>query len=91
LKDIVNDVYSMGSKQVRLDEDVYAEIADKKRPGETFSDAIDRMVSDWRLSDWGTGRSAEEIEAHRKRLEAMDRIEDEETESLRDELGLDDG
>lgn len=86
----VNDVYSMGSKQVRLDDDVYAEIADEKRQDETFSEAIDRLVSDWRLSEWGTGRSREEIDAHREALESMDRIEAAETEQLREELGLDD-
>lgn len=81
----------MGSKHVRLDDDVYAEIADKMHDDETFSEAIDRMVSDWRLSEWGTGRSQADIDAHREQLDAMDRIETEETEELREELGLDDG
>ena len=79
----------MGSKQVRLDEDVYAEIADKRQEGETFSEAIERMVSDWRLSEWSTGRSQAAIDAHRDRLEAMDRIEAEETEDLRERLDPD--
>ncbi|WP_248517881.1 antitoxin VapB family protein [Salinarchaeum laminariae] len=81
----------MGSKQIRLDDDVYAEIADGKRDDETFSDAIDRMVSDWRLSEWGTGRSQSEIEAHREQLDEMDRIDAEETAELREQLGIDDG
>lgn len=42
----------MGTKQVRLDEDVYARIEDKKREDETFSEAIDRLTSDWTLTEW---------------------------------------
>jgi len=42
----------MGSKQVRLDEDVYARIQDQRRPDETFSEAIDRLTSDWSLVEW---------------------------------------
>jgi len=37
----------VGTRQVPLSEDVYAKIEDKKRPDESFSDAIDRLTSDW--------------------------------------------
>lgn len=36
----------MGTKNVRLDEDVYERIRDRKRPDETFSEAIDRLTGD---------------------------------------------
>lgn len=74
----------MGSKQVRLDEDVYARIRDAKRDDETFSDAVDRLTSDWSLAKWAqkyetdTERSA----SHREMLAELDEIDKQEANSI---------
>ncbi|WP_101294094.1 antitoxin VapB family protein [Halegenticoccus soli] len=41
----------MGTKNVRLDEDVYERIKAKKRDGETFSEAIDRLTAETSILD----------------------------------------
>lgn len=41
----------MGTKPVRLDEDVYERIAARKREDETFSEAIERLVAPPPLSE----------------------------------------
>jgi len=41
----------MSTKSVRLDEDVYERIKSKKRPDETFSEAIDRLTGGASLLD----------------------------------------
>ncbi len=78
------------SKQVRLDEDVYAKIADEKREDETFSDAIDRLTSEWSLAEWAQtyDSDADEIE---RRLERLDQTEQRETEELLERLGIETG
>jgi predicted CopG family antitoxin len=73
----------MGAKQVRLDEDVYELIKDKKREDETFSEAIERLTSEWSITDYGGTRSQGEIERHKRLLEEMD---EESTEDIDDTL-----
>lgn len=74
----------MNSKQVRLDEDVYARIQDAKRDDETFSDAVDRLTSDWSLAKWAqkyetdTERSA----SHRDMLDDLDEIDKQEAKGI---------
>jgi predicted CopG family antitoxin len=63
----------MGTKTVRLDENVYEHIKSKKRDDETFSEAIDRLTSDYTLLDFAAGGSEEEAEQLR---EAIDRSEE---------------
>ncbi len=41
----------MGTKTVRLEEDVYERVRSKKRDDETFSEAIDRLTSGASLLD----------------------------------------
>lgn len=67
----------MGSKQVRLDEDVYARIQDAKRDDETFSDAVDRLTSDWSLAKWAQKyeTDTERSTSHREMLEELDEID----------------
>jgi predicted CopG family antitoxin len=62
----------MGTKQVRLDEDVYAKIADEKRPDETFSEVIDRLIDEWSLSEFDMGLSTSE---HEQLQDAIDAVE----------------
>lgn len=81
----------MGSKQVRLADDVYARIKDRKREDETFSEAIDRLTSDWSLAEWGGSLSDQEAEAHRYLLDEIERAGTDEIDEVLDELGVDDG
>ena len=78
----------MGSKQVRLDEDVYAKIADKKREDESFSEAIDRLTSDWSLSEWAGWLDESAAESHREALNELEDINHEESEQLLDRLDV---
>ena len=41
----------MGTRNVRLDEDVYERVAAHKRDDETFSDAVERLLRDVSLLD----------------------------------------
>jgi len=42
----------MGTKQVRVSERLYARVEDEKRDGESFSDALERMVDGYDLLDF---------------------------------------
>jgi len=79
----------MGTKQVRLDEDVYAKLKDKKREDESFSDAIDRLTSDWSLADWGGWLDESAATEHREMLDELAATDREQTEQLLDQLGVD--
>jgi len=61
----------MGTKPVRLDEDVYERIRSKKRADETFSEAIDRLTSDYSLLDFAGGMSEEEADEVRTRIDEV--------------------
>lgn len=75
----------MGSKQVRLDEDVYARIEDQKRDDETFSEAIDRLTSDWSLVEWSEryDSDADDLAAVTAAVEETDQVK---TDQALDEL-----
>lgn len=59
----------MGTKSIRLDEDVYERIKAHKREDETFSEAIDRLTSDYSLLDFAGGYSEEDAARHRELLD----------------------
>jgi predicted CopG family antitoxin len=72
----------MGTKTIRLDEDVYERVKAKKRADETFSEAIDRLVGGGNIldlyglrSEKGTGEMREAIEDakghNRERVEEL--------------------
>lgn len=77
----------MGTKQVRLDEDVYAKIADKKRDDESFSDAIDRLTDDWSLAEWGE-KYATNADAVQEHLDTLGEIEETDREDLKETLQM---
>lgn len=79
----------MGTKQVRLSEDVYAKIQDEKRDGESFSDAIDRLTTDWSLAEWAGWTSDEAADRHRERLAELEAADRRETQALVDDLDVD--
>ena len=62
----------MGTKSVRLDEEVYERIAAHKRDDETFSEVIDRLTSDYSLLAFSGGDSAAEADRHRELLAEAD-------------------
>lgn len=75
---------------VRLDDNVYEKIAAQKRDDETFSEAIDRLTSDWSLADWGERYAADQETAEQhlavlNNLEETDRKNIEETLTMLDE------
>lgn len=74
----------MGAKHVRLDEDVYARIQDEKREDETFSDAVDRLTSDWSLAQWAEKyeTDSEKSASHREMLDELDEIDKQEAKTV---------
>jgi predicted CopG family antitoxin len=79
----------MGTRNVRLDEDLYERIEAHKRENESFSDAIDRLTSDYSLLDFAGGYSEEEAEKHRELLERSEEVAAEDRRELLDRLGVD--
>ena len=52
----------MGTKTVRIEDDVYERIKAKKRDDETFSEAIERLVGGGSLLDlYGVGEDVDEM------------------------------
>ncbi|MFB6270603.1 MAG: antitoxin VapB family protein [Halobacterium sp.] len=63
----------MGTKQIRVDEDVYERLEAHKREGESFSDVIDRLTSDYTLLDFAEDAPGEyDADQHRDLVEASD-------------------
>jgi predicted CopG family antitoxin len=62
----------MGTKNVRLDDDVYEQIESEKRDDETFSEAIERLIGGSSLLDLVGILSDEEAEEMRDMLEEVD-------------------
>jgi predicted CopG family antitoxin len=75
----------MGTKNVRLDEDVYERIKSQKREDGTFSEAIDRLTNDYTLLDFAAEFADEDgtqWEADRALIESTEDEEDEVVERL---------
>jgi len=79
----------MGTKSVRLDEDVYERIKAHKREGETFSEAIDRLTSEYSLLDFAGGYSADDADHHRALLDQADEQATADRQGRLERLGLD--
>ena len=58
----------MGTKSVRLNEEVYERIVAHKRDDETFLEAIGRLTSDYSLLAFAGGSAADEADRHRELL-----------------------
>ena len=71
------------SHQVRLDDDVYERIKSRKRSDETFSEAIERLTSEWTLLDFADGAPVVDAETHR---DALAQSENQGIEDTRDRL-----
>ena len=59
----------MGTKSIRLDESVYERIKAHKQEGESFSETIDRLTSEYSLLDFAGGYSTEAADRHRELLD----------------------
>ena len=79
----------MGTKSVRLDEEVYERIAAHKRDDETFSEVIGRLTSDYSLLEFAGGYAAEEADRHRKLLAKADANASEDRRERLQRLGVD--
>jgi len=71
----------MGTKQVRLSEDVYARIESKKRDDETFSEAVDRLIGNVSLLDLVDEDKEYDPEREERRLAALERTARADSES----------
>ncbi len=77
----------MGTKPVRLDEDTYERIKQRKRPDETFSEAIDRLTRTPSLAELGGIVEAERVERMEEAIEAADDADEAEVDDVLDEFG----
>jgi predicted CopG family antitoxin len=76
----------MGTKTVRLDERVYERVRAQKRPDETFSEAIDRLVGGPSLSELGDVFDDDEVEEMREVIADADEADAEAVEEIIDEF-----
>lgn len=74
----------MSSRTIRLDADVYERLEAFKRTDETFSEAVERLLSGGSLLDIVGLCSAEETEAVR---ETLDEVDADATSDVEDLLG----
>lgn len=80
----------MGTRNVRLDEDVYERIKSEKRPDETFSDAVDRLIGGSSLLDLAGILNDEEADEFRRAIDRSDAAGTREIDELVDRFDGDD-
>lgn len=76
----------MGTKQVRLDEDVYERVKDKKRPDETFSDAVDRLIGGRSLRELRDVFDEDDVSEMRDAIEEADRADRDEVREVAEQF-----
>lgn len=76
----------MGTKTVRLDEEVYERIKAHKREDETFSEAIARLTGGYSLLDFAGGYDEADAERHRDLLDRADEVAAEGRREMLDRL-----
>ena len=72
----------MGTRNVRLDEDVYERVKNEKRDDETFSEAIERLIGGASLLELVGILSDDDAEAMRKAIEDADEDATEDVDEL---------
>jgi predicted CopG family antitoxin len=88
-KQAVYERIHMGTKSARLDKDAYERIKAHKREGEPFSEAIDRLTSEYSLLDFAGGYSADDADRHRALLNQADERATVDRQDRLERLGLD--
>ncbi|NLV09777.1 MULTISPECIES: antitoxin VapB family protein [Halomicrobium] len=74
----------MGTKHVRLDEDVYETIRARKHEDETFSEAVDRLVGGPSLLEIAGILSDEEADGFREAVDEVDAVDNKDLDELVD-------
>jgi len=74
----------MGTKHVRLDEDVYEAIRARKHEDETFSEAVERLIGGPSLLELAGILSDEEADAFREVVDDVDAADEEDLDDLVD-------
>jgi len=72
----------MGTKSVRLEEDVYERVKAHKRENETISEAIDRLIGTPSLHELGGVLDGDQVDKMRKTIEDADEEDAEEVEEV---------
>lgn len=62
----------MGSKTIRLEDDVYARLRAAKRDDETFSETVDRLIGAPSLTELAGILDAEQVETMREAIDEAD-------------------
>jgi predicted CopG family antitoxin len=75
----------MGTKTVRLEEDVYERVRSQKRDDETFSEAIDRLTGGASLLDLEETLDDEETEDVREAIEESREADIQESKEIHDD------
>ncbi|RXK47714.1 antitoxin VapB family protein [Halorientalis pallida] len=78
------------SHQVRLEDDVYERIKNQKQEDETFSEAIERLTSEWTLLDFADGEPVVDAETHRDALEQSESKGIADSKARLERMGIDD-
>ncbi|MDS0295597.1 antitoxin VapB family protein [Halogeometricum luteum] len=76
----------MGTKSVRLDDDVYDYIEAHKRDDETFSDAVARLTRRSSITDLAGLLNSEDVETMRDAIDEADEADAEEVREVRERL-----
>lgn len=80
----------MSTRNVRLDEDVYERIKSEKRPDETFSETVERLIGGTSLLDLAGILSEEETDEFRRAIDESDAAGTREIDELVDRFDGDD-
>nr|WP_264475106.1 antitoxin VapB family protein [Salinirubrum litoreum] len=72
----------MGTKSVRLDDDVYERVIAHKRADETISEAIDRLIGSPSLHELGGILDGDHVDEMRKTIEDADEEDAAEVEEV---------
>ena len=70
------------SQQVRLADDVYERIKANKRDGESFSDAVERLIGGHSLRDLRGVFDTDQVDQMRDAIEAADRADHDEVREV---------
>lgn len=82
VKPLVHRRIRMGSKSVRLDEDVYERVEAHKRDDETFSDTVARLMGDVSLLDLADEHGEYDVERASEQKDALKRTARSDTDAV---------